>query len=379
MKLERLIITWVSTGPGGAEVSSRILAEAISSCFNIEVDLIVWYYVGLMLENKTIWGGRVRQYPCRSYEEYLYTLGQRLRIQFPGTLLFSNQRSFTIDLEVAREYQVKTVIIFRGLAEPHIAIQTISPGQSQISAVNLSTFSWKAFDRADAAVAISDCAASALREMVLQPARVLRIYNALSDDWLRENLQITPVREQALNFLIVSRLVPWKSVSVALAAFSKLASEFPATHLHILGDGPEKDELVNFVERVGLKKRIIFEGWVEDPKPWYYRADCLIHTAPLEGFGRVLAEANACQVVAIAPESGAGGELVIDGETGFTFKPENVDSLYLTLKKFVELDGAERQRMAQKALDRAKELFNAKTIASQYFILAQKILDSPSL
>ena len=126
-------------------------------------------------------------------------------------------------------------------------------------------------------------------------------------------------------FLVVSHLVPYKRVDIAIKAFNALGLP-----LKIVGDGPMRPHL----EKIA-KGNIEFLGYVTrtDLCQLYRRCKALIYTAE-EDFGIVPVEAQAtgCPVIAY----GAGGVLdtVIDGLTGKLFYSQLPESLIEAISSF---------------------------------------------
>ncbi len=119
-------------------------------------------------------------------------------------------------------------------------------------------------------------------------------------------------------FLIVSRLVPYKRLDIAIEAFNQL--RLP---LKIIGTGRDRPRL----ERLA-GPTIEFLGWLPDQQVQRYLARCqaLIHPGA-EDFGLTPLEAQASGRPVIA--YGAGGALisVIDGVTGILFHERSKEAL----------------------------------------------------
>jgi glycosyltransferase involved in cell wall biosynthesis len=126
-------------------------------------------------------------------------------------------------------------------------------------------------------------------------------------------------------FLIVSRLVPYKRIDIAIEAFNTL--RLP---LKIIGAGRDRPRL----ERLA-GPTIEFLGWLPDQQVQRYLAHCraLIHPGA-EDFGLVPLEAQASGRPVIA--YGAGGALtsVVDGLTGLFFYDQTPEALAQTVRNF---------------------------------------------
>lgn len=126
-------------------------------------------------------------------------------------------------------------------------------------------------------------------------------------------------------FLVVSALVPYKKIDIAVGAFSKLGLP-----LRIVGNGPELKRL-----RKMASNNIIFEGWLSDDevRERYRTCRALIFPGE-EDFGLTPVEANACGTPVIAYRKGGAVESIVDGITGLFFDEQTEDSLIMAIRKF---------------------------------------------
>ncbi len=130
-------------------------------------------------------------------------------------------------------------------------------------------------------------------------------------------------------FLIVSRLVPYKKVDLAVQAFNQLKKP-----LKIIGEGIEKNRLKEMA-----KGNIEFLGKLTDQELLSYYQDCRALIFPQEeDFGLVPLEAQACGKPVIAFAGGGALETVIEGRTGTFFKPQRVKALIKKVENFKDQD-----------------------------------------
>lgn len=137
------------------------------------------------------------------------------------------------------------------------------------------------------------------------------------------------VKKMADYFLIVSALVPYKRVDLAVEAFNR--SGLP---LKIVGIGPMEKRL-----KCLAKSNVEFLGWRDNAeiKTLYQGCRGLIFTSE-EDFGIVPVEAMACGKPVIAFGKGGALETVIEGKTGLFFKELTPQSLLNCLKRFDKID-----------------------------------------
>ena len=127
------------------------------------------------------------------------------------------------------------------------------------------------------------------------------------------------------SYLVVSALVPYKKIDLAIRAFNRLGKK-----LVIIGDGPDRKKL----ERLA-KKNIQFLGWQPDSvlRNHYRKSRALIFPGE-EDFGIVPVEAQACGCPVIAYGRGGALETVIENETGIFFQEAKEESLVNAVQRF---------------------------------------------
>lgn len=125
-------------------------------------------------------------------------------------------------------------------------------------------------------------------------------------------------------YLMVSALVSYKRVDVAIEAFNQLP-----TPLIIVGGGPDLARL-----KAKAAPNVQLRGFVsdEDLRDLYQRCRGVVITA-CEDFGLVSLEAQACGRPAVAFAAGGSVESIVDGETGILFGPRTADGLIEAIKR----------------------------------------------
>jgi len=126
-------------------------------------------------------------------------------------------------------------------------------------------------------------------------------------------------------FLVVSRLVPYKRVDLAVDAFNQLGYR-----LTIVGDGPEASRL-----RAMARPNVTLVGEVTDEalRSYYRRCRALVFPGE-EDFGIVPVEAQACGRPVIAYDTGGVRETVVDRRTGVLFPEQSSAALASAVRAF---------------------------------------------
>ena len=126
-------------------------------------------------------------------------------------------------------------------------------------------------------------------------------------------------------FLIVSRLVYYKRIDIAVKAFNKL--NLP---LKIVGTGNEEEKLKKIA-----KSNIEFLGNLTDEKLSYYYKNCKALIFPgFEDFGLVMVEAQSFGKPVIAFKGGGALDIVREGISGEFFESQTSESLIKAFEKF---------------------------------------------
>jgi glycosyltransferase involved in cell wall biosynthesis len=131
------------------------------------------------------------------------------------------------------------------------------------------------------------------------------------------------------SFLVVSALVPYKRVDVAIAACRKAA-----VPLKIVGRGPQEARL----RQLG-GKGVEFLGWrTDDEIRDLYRASTAVLLPGVEDFGMVPVEAQACGTPVVALGQGGARETVDDGVTGILVEDNSIDGFAAAVSRAASVE-----------------------------------------
>jgi glycosyltransferase involved in cell wall biosynthesis len=126
------------------------------------------------------------------------------------------------------------------------------------------------------------------------------------------------------HFLIVSALVPYKRIELAMEACERLGAP-----LRIVGDGPDRRRLE---ARAGQKVEFLGRLTDEDVRDEYRKALAVI-LAGEEDFGIVPVEAHACGRPVVALARGGAVETIVQDENGVLFDEPTVAALATALDR----------------------------------------------
>lgn len=129
--------------------------------------------------------------------------------------------------------------------------------------------------------------------------------------------------------LIVSRLVKWKKIDIAIEAVN-----LSKMNLKIVGVGPDKKRLQSVA--TGSNAEFLGKVSLKELFSLYNNSESVIVTQE-EDFGIAAVEAQSCGVPVIAYKKGGVSEIIIDNKTGVLFSNQTAISLRDAIKKMGKL------------------------------------------
>ena len=169
--------------------------------------------------------------------------------------------------------------------------------------------------------------------------------------------------------LYVGRLARGKGVHELLEAVRRLA---PGTALRFVGDGPERAALEEAAGAAGVPAE--FCGALPPGRVAELMREAAVVAMPSvypEALGLVALEAMAAGALVVASSAGGIGESVIDGQTGWSVPPGDVEALASALQGALttanQADPAARSALLQRADQKAR--------SHDVDVIAQRLLD----
>lgn len=165
---------------------------------------------------------------------------------------------------------------------------------------------------------------------VKRPVFILPIYVSLHK--YRELQNRSYNQKENFVFLMASRLSREKNIFLALEVFQEFLKKYPHAALHILGDGPMKNELEAHTEKLKIRPSVTFLGWQDDIQKFLIEADVFLSTSWYEGFGLSVVEAAAAGLPIIMTDVGVAGELIKSDISGLIVPPGDERRLLLAIE-----------------------------------------------
>lgn len=108
-----------------------------------------------------------------------------------------------------------------------------------------------------------------------------------------------------------------------------------------------------------------------DVTPYYRCADLLVLPSAKEGLPNVVLEAMACGLPCVAARSSGCQELIVEGHTGHTYRPDDVDELASCVRHGLSEAG---RQMGENARRLAETRYSIRTVADQYEAIYARLL-----
>lgn len=149
-----------------------------------------------------------------------------------------------------------------------------------------------------------------------------------------------------------SRFISKKNIDGLLRGYARYrATTQDARDLVLCGDGEQGERLKALARKLGVDAHVHWPGFVQYPDlPAYYGlADAFILASTIEPWGLVVNEAMASGLpVLVSNRCGSAPDLVVEGETGFTFDPDDPEAIAAAIRK-IPADVAGRVAMGTRA------------------------------
>ena len=145
-----------------------------------------------------------------------------------------------------------------------------------------------------------------------------------------QNVEPGSFSKDKFNILFIGSVTDRKKPHMIIEAIQIINDE--SYHLSIVGPTPNEKyflELKDVIEKSGLQNQVSFTGAVdrESVKEYYSTSNLMILPSISEGLARVIFESQVASCPVLVTDAPGMGDIVIDGQTGYVFESNNIDSL----------------------------------------------------
>ena len=166
----------------------------------------------------------------------------------------------------------------------------------------------------------------------------LKINTIFSPSYIPNNFKLRKNRNRNRNrnkiIIAVSRLSQEKNILYLLRAINLIKNR--KFILKIIGDGEQKKELVNFVYKNQLSKKVKFLNYKKNVKKFFLESDLFINSSFFEGFPNAVVESLKYNVPVICSKSHGGiFDILKNNRYGYLFNLHKIENLSFLILKFL--------------------------------------------
>ena len=150
-----------------------------------------------------------------------------------------------------------------------------------------------------------------------------------------QNIEPKPPSKDKFNILFIGSVTDRKKPHMIIEAIQRINDK--SYHLSIVGPAPNEKyfkELKDLIDKSDLQNQVSLIGPVdrESVKDYYSTSNLMILPSISEGLARVIFESQVAMCPVLVTDAPGMSDIVIDGQTGYVFKSNNLDSLSLKIE-----------------------------------------------
>ena len=207
-------------------------------------------------------------------------------------------------------------------------------------------------------VAVSEFSARNISKFMEIPKNVIRIiYNSYQDikDLDENNIGKNISTDKIV--LTIGHVTEYKNPEAWLKVAVSIIEQKSETQFIWLGDGPLLDSMRLTVQELGINKNVFFLGHSNNVVPYYKKATIYFQPSLRESHGIAVVEAMSHGLPCVTSDIGGLPESVIDGLTGFTCQPNDVENFCLRIIQLLNHPDV-LEKMGREGRLRAQNLFS---------------------
>ena len=193
---------------------------------------------------------------------------------------------------------------------------------------------------------------------------------AINKQWFEQEFGFEP---HSYVIGVVAQLIPRKGHRYLLDVLPGLLKTFPNIKVLFLGQGPEKESLLQKVNDLNLTETVQFAGFRNDLETVLPNLDLLVHPAEMEGLGVSLLQAAVAGVPIIATNAGGMPEIVRHGRTGLLVEPKITEQLRDAIETMLTEPHTAKQ-MVEEAKKLVEEAFSIPAMVQGNLAVYQRVL-----
>jgi len=189
---------------------------------------------------------------------------------------------------------------------------------------------------ADRIICISKQVKRYFTKKILLPTNKIRvIYYGVSKEYFgkKKKFKLIDKNLNKKDFLIccIARHVKQKSLDFLILSFAEFIKKNPNSKLLLVGNGPERNNLIKIAKENKVYKKIIWIKFSENIKDLLKISNVFVLPSKYEGFGMVFLEAMLTNTPVISTNISAIPEVIENNYNGILIEPDNIKQMVSAL------------------------------------------------
>ena len=170
--------------------------------------------------------------------------------------------------------------------------------------------------------------------------------------------------------IAVGRLAKSKGFDLLIKAYSEFTKVNKDWELIILGDGKERENLTELINKFELGDNVKILGFTNNVKEYYLQSSIFVSPSRWEGFGLSIVEAMECGLPVISFNNSGPREIIENNKNGILVQCDNIDMLFDAINKLAN-DEKMRYELAKNSIIRAED-FSINSIIKKWIDIIEK-------
>jgi len=194
--------------------------------------------------------------------------------------------------------------------------------------------------------------------------------------------------ERCNTMVTMGRFIKSKNIVTLINAFSRfIEATDKELKLILIGNGPERDNILNLINKLGLGDKIVLTGMVSNPEEFLKESDLFIFPSLVEGISNSLIEAMSLKLPCIVSNIPGNIEVIGDNnsnkavkegefivsECGIFFNPSDISGLVKAIK-YIFNNSEVRKKIGKNSYRRILTEYNIEEVSDRYLELYREVL-----
>lgn len=203
-----------------------------------------------------------------------------------------------------------------------------------------------ALKKADTIRVVSEKIERSLQRFIPHQITVRKIPVSPSRVFLKPKLKL----RKTIDIIGVGRLDQQKNFSMLLRSIASVKKDIPNIKAHIIGEGPDKENLTKLTNKLKIQNNVMFDGSLSHKIliDLLAKSKLYVSTSRYEGLSIALLEAMLLGLPVVVSKVSGADEVIVNGKNGFIAGPEDKESVAKNVSTLL-FDGTKQKEMGKKA------------------------------